>query len=267
MQFLFWEVRRVPRHAVLDWNLQLWIPWWIMTHGNRKIACEWKIPIWIIEQVPTGTSIYLIVTAAGILGQKLFCTYKLQLSANRFLAWVKVTSYLSSSVPWPKEQWSLSFHLALPGPIENKKGYLIASMSWQRKFHIVSLCATSQSEMFKNMKNTKNKKSSVMWPLSVCTLKSVAMKCSIMRYSSFFAVVTSCFDSSLFGCVIHYPYLHRACSNEHFTRTLDLPPPRMSQNPWLDNVRTCVWKRWWHTSKLKMSRLCVQIVLTCQSDP
>ena len=116
-------------------------------HGNRKIACEWKIPIWTIEQVPTDTSIYLIVAAAGILGQKLLCTYKLQLSANRFLAWVKVTSYLSSSVPWPKEQWSLSFHLALPGPIENTKGYLIASMWWrQRKFHIVSLCATPKTK-------------------------------------------------------------------------------------------------------------------------
>lgn len=110
-------------------------------YGNfGKLQGEWKIPIWIIKQVQTDTSIYLIVAAARILGQKaLFCTCKLQLSANRFFASLKVTCYLvqyqgmKGSGRW----WSLSFHLALP--YSNRKGHVITSMSWQRKFHIVSL--------------------------------------------------------------------------------------------------------------------------------
>lgn len=110
-------------------------------YGNfGKLQGEWKIPIWIIKLVPTDRSIYLILAAARILGQKaLFCTCKLQLSAHRFLASLKVTCYLvqyhgmKSSGRW----WSLSFHLALP--YSNGKGHVITSMSWQRKFHIVSL--------------------------------------------------------------------------------------------------------------------------------
>lgn len=120
---------------------RLWICWWIPWLWQfRKIASEWKIPIWIVKLVPTDRSIYLILAAARILGQKaLFCTCKLQLSAHRFLASPKVTCYLvqyhgmKSSGRW----WSLSFHLALP--YSNRKGHVITSMSWQRKFHIVSL--------------------------------------------------------------------------------------------------------------------------------